>query len=50
LLFDLVMMLWTGGRERTAGAFEALLGAADLRLERVVSMPLADSLVVAVLA
>jgi hypothetical protein len=48
LLFDLVMMVWTGGRERTASDLQALLGAADLRLERVISMPTPDGLVEAV--
>ncbi len=36
LLSDLNMMVRTGGRERTAGEFGALLAGAGLRLERVV--------------
>jgi hypothetical protein len=31
-------MVWTGGRERTASEFQALLGAADLQLQRVIPM------------
>ncbi|WP_157640935.1 methyltransferase [Longispora albida] len=39
-LFDVYMMLvTTGGRERTLPEFEALLAAADLRLARVVPLP-----------
>jgi hypothetical protein len=48
LLFDLSMMVFAGGRERTASEYEALLGTAGLRLQRVVSMPIADKLVEAV--
>lgn len=40
----------TGGRERTASEFQALLGSAGLRLERVIPMPVADSLVEAAAA
>jgi hypothetical protein len=47
MLFDLVMMVWTGGRERTEGELRALLNAARLRLVGVIPMPMqiADSLV-----
>lgn len=39
------MMVILAGRERTAGEFQALLGTAGLRLERVISMPIPDKLV-----
>ncbi len=45
LLLDLTMMVILAGRERTAGEFQALLGTAGLRLERVISMPIPDKLV-----
>ena len=46
VLLDLSMMLWTtGGRERTSAEFEALLSAAELRLQRIIPMPIPDSLV-----
>jgi hypothetical protein len=46
ILTDLVMMVATvGGRERTASEFQALLEAAGLRLQRIIAMPTADSLV-----
>ena len=46
VLLDLSMMLWTtGGRERTSAEFEALLSAAELRLHRIIPMPIPDSLV-----
>jgi hypothetical protein len=45
-LADLTMMMFTGGgRERTAKQFEALLTATGLRLERVIPMPILDSLI-----
>ena len=49
-LLDLTMMLRTpGGRERTATEFTALLGAAGLRLARIIPTPLPDSIIEAVL-
>jgi hypothetical protein len=48
LLFDLTMMVAMGGRERTAGELEALLGTAGLRLERIIPMPIQDKLIEAV--
>jgi hypothetical protein len=45
LLLDLTMMVMLAGRERTASEFRALLAAAGLRLERVIPMQIADSLV-----
>jgi hypothetical protein len=43
---DLVMMTGTtGGRERTATEFQTILNAADFRLQRVIPMRTADSLV-----
>jgi hypothetical protein len=45
MLFDLMMMVWTGGRERTASEFQALLGTAGLRMVRIIPMQTADSLV-----
>jgi hypothetical protein len=46
VLVDLVMMVATsGGRERTASEFQAILGKAGLQLQRVIPMPTADSLV-----
>jgi hypothetical protein len=50
LLFDLTMMVAMGGRERTAGELGALLGAAGLRIARIIPTPLPDKLVEAVLA
>jgi hypothetical protein len=45
-LADLTMMMFTGGgRERTAKQFEALVSATGLRLERVIPMPILDSLI-----
>jgi hypothetical protein len=45
-LADLTMMMVTGGgRERTAKQFEALVSATGLRLERVIPMPIPDSLI-----
>ena len=45
-LADLTMMMFTGGgRERTANQFEALVSATGLRLERVIPMPILDSLI-----
>jgi len=45
-LLDLTMMMWTaGGRERTAEEFETLVGAAGLRLDRIIPMSIPDSLV-----
>ncbi|MEX0852219.1 MAG: methyltransferase, partial [Bauldia sp.] len=45
VLADLRMMVATGGgRERTAAEFEALLGAADLRLQRVLPIGASASL------
>jgi O-methyltransferase domain/Dimerisation domain len=45
-LLDLTMMMFTGGgRERTAKQFEALVSAADLRLERIIPMRIPDSLI-----
>lgn len=45
-LMDLTMMLRTpGGRERTATEFTALLGAAGLRLARIIPTPLPDSII-----
>ena len=45
-LADLTMMMFTdGGRERTAKQFEALVSASGLRLERVIPMPILDSLI-----
>ena len=39
------MMLWTaGGRERTAQEFEAMMKRAGLRLVRIISMSIPDSL------
>jgi hypothetical protein len=48
LLFDLSMMVFAGGRERTASEYQALLASAGLRLERVVSMAIPDRIVEAV--
>ena len=49
VLVDLNMMVSTGGgRERTEGEFDALLGGAGLRLKRIVRMPIPDCLVEAV--
>ena len=45
LLLDLTMMVMLAGRERTASEFRALRAAAGLRLERVIPMQIADSLV-----
>lgn len=46
VLLDLTMMMWTGGgRERTMKQFEALAGAAGLRLERVIPLRIPDSLI-----
>ena len=45
-LADLTMMISAGGgRERTAKQFEALVSATGLRLERVIPMPILDSLI-----
>jgi hypothetical protein len=45
-LLDLTMMMFTGGgRERTTKQFEALVSAADLRLERIIPMRIPDSLI-----
>ena len=41
-LMDLIMMMAVGGRERTVGELEVLLGAAGYRLAR--DTPLADVL------
>lgn len=44
-MLDLTMMLWTaGGRERTAKEFEAMIKPAGLRLARIISMSIPDSL------
>jgi O-methyltransferase len=44
-MLDLTMMLWTaGGRERTAQEFEAMMKRAGLRLVRIISMSIPDSL------
>jgi len=44
-LLDLTMMLWTaGGRERAAKEFEAMIKPAGLRLARIISMSIPDSL------
>ena len=44
-MLDLTMMLWTaGGRERTAQEFEAMIKRAGLRLVRIISMSIPDSL------
>lgn len=41
---DLTMMMWTaGGRERTAKDSETLIGAASLRLERIIPMSIPDT-------
>jgi O-methyltransferase domain len=48
MMFDLIMMSAIGGRERSAGALEALLGTSGLRVERVIPMPIPDKMVVAV--
>ncbi len=44
-ILDLTMMLWTaGGRERTAKEFAAIIEPAGLRLDRVISTNIPDSL------
>jgi O-methyltransferase domain/Dimerisation domain len=44
-MLDLTMMLWTaGGRERTAREFAAMIKPAGLRLARIISMSIPDSL------
>jgi SAM-dependent methyltransferase len=48
MLFDLMMMVAMGGRERTAGELEALLGSAGLQLQRVLPLPIPDKLAEAV--
>jgi hypothetical protein len=42
LVFDLMMMVTMGGRERTAAELEALLGKAGLRLERIIPLAIPD--------
>lgn len=37
VLGDIVMLVHTGGRERTEAEYRALLGAADLRLARAIA-------------
>lgn len=49
-LLDLVMLTVTGGRERSAAEYEALLSASGLRLSRVVPTTVQQSIVEAVLA
>ena len=45
VLIDLMMLVRTaGGRERTAAEFEALLAAADLKLERIISLQISEAL------
>jgi O-methyltransferase domain/Dimerisation domain len=44
-LIDLEMLLMTGGRERTQREFEALLGRAGLRIERVISTAVSISII-----
>ena len=44
-LVDLMMLVrTTGGRERTAAEFEALLAGADLKLERIISLQISEAL------
>ena len=46
VLLDLTMMVRTGGgRERTADEFQSLLAANGLRLKRIMSMEIAESLI-----
>jgi SAM-dependent methyltransferase len=45
LVYDLIMMVMMGGRERTAGEVEALLATSGLRLERIISLGIPDKLV-----
>lgn len=47
-LLDLTMMVMTGGRERTATEFAALLAACGFRMERVVETPVPLSVIEAV--
>lgn len=46
--FDIVMMMWTTGRERRLSEFEALLQAARFRLDRVTENPAGPSVIEAV--
>jgi SAM-dependent methyltransferase len=48
MLFDLIMMVSMGGRERSAGELAALLGTAGLRVERVIPTAIPDKVVEAV--
>jgi len=48
-MLDIVMLAITGGRERTRGAYEALLKPAGFRLERIIPTPSGYSVVEAVL-
>lgn len=47
---DIIMLAVTGGRERTASEYEALLDSAGFRLEQVVATPSQYSIVEAVKA
>lgn len=47
---DMVMMVFTGGAERTAREYESLLARANLKMTRVVSTSTSPSIVEAVLA
>jgi hypothetical protein len=47
---DIIMLAVTGGRERTRAQFAALLGAAGLRLERVLATRSEYSIVEAAVA
>jgi len=46
-LFDLEMLIQTGGRERSQAEYQALLEAAGLRLDRVQPTPALHSIVIA---
>ena len=49
-MLDIIMLAVTGGRERTASEYEALLGSAGFRLERIIPTPSQYSIVEAVVA
>jgi hypothetical protein len=49
-VLDVVMLAVTGGRERTASEYDALLRSAGFRLERIIPTPSQHSVVEAVVA